>query len=220
MAKGLHDEVRLISEKRRTSPWPQYLARLKITGLRGWTGQEVRFQFPVTAIAGENGSGKSTILKAAACAYNQSLPNTANYNLGQFFPETPWDKYASARVEYEIQIAGGSERVVISKPSERWRKSSKMRKRAVVFQDISRTLPIDATSGYLRIARRTIVESSSRSIDNSLQQYYSEILGRQYKNVRLAKTTRIPFARSALWKPAVRFFRSFIKAPVRLRHLI
>lgn len=34
---------------------------------RTWTGQRVLFDFPIVAIVGENGSGKSRLLQAAAC---------------------------------------------------------------------------------------------------------------------------------------------------------
>lgn len=50
--------------------WPQFIEMVQIDGLRGWTGQTINFQFPVVAIVGENGSGKSTILKTACTQLN------------------------------------------------------------------------------------------------------------------------------------------------------
>jgi ABC-type dipeptide/oligopeptide/nickel transport system ATPase component len=38
-------------------------------GLRGWDGQKIPFSFPIVAIVGENGSGKSTVLQCAASVY-------------------------------------------------------------------------------------------------------------------------------------------------------
>ncbi|MFD0567948.1 AAA family ATPase [Kitasatospora saccharophila] len=52
--------------------WPLFLERVQIDGLRGWVGEGVDFRFPVVAIAGENGAGKSTVLKVAAAAYEAS----------------------------------------------------------------------------------------------------------------------------------------------------
>ena len=49
--------------------WKQFIKRIKITNIHGWEGQEVVFNYPVVAIVGENGIGKSTFLKAAVCAY-------------------------------------------------------------------------------------------------------------------------------------------------------
>ena len=52
--------------------WHKFLRSIKIENIHGWTGQEVKFNFPVVAIVGENGIGKSTFLKAAACAYKNT----------------------------------------------------------------------------------------------------------------------------------------------------
>ena len=50
--------------------WKQFIHSIKVTNIHGWTGQEIQFRYPVVALVGENGIGKSTFLKAAACAYN------------------------------------------------------------------------------------------------------------------------------------------------------
>src|SRR5262245_47570012 len=53
--------------------WPKRLEWVEIDGVRGWTGQRIDFQFPIVALVGENGSGKSTVLQAAAAVY-RSIP--------------------------------------------------------------------------------------------------------------------------------------------------
>ncbi|MYF36952.1 MAG: hypothetical protein F4226_09295 [Synechococcus sp. SB0678_bin_12] len=40
-----------------------------LDGIRGINSLRVGFDYPVSVIAGENASGKSTVLFAAACAY-------------------------------------------------------------------------------------------------------------------------------------------------------
>ena len=81
----MHQEVNRIRAKMGTAPWPKYLSSLQIHNLHGWNGQLVRFPFPVTVIAGENGSGKSTILKAAAAAYTNDILGKS-FAIGTFFP--------------------------------------------------------------------------------------------------------------------------------------
>lgn len=49
--------------------------------LRGLTPFKIDFDYPITAIAGKNGSGKSTILALACCAFHNTtkgfkLPNS------------------------------------------------------------------------------------------------------------------------------------------------
>jgi ABC-type multidrug transport system ATPase subunit len=48
------------------------LRGIKLTkgNLRGLNSLEIRFNFPITAIAGRNGAGKSTILALSCCAYH------------------------------------------------------------------------------------------------------------------------------------------------------
>ena len=48
--------------------WMQFINSITINNIHGWSGQEIKFRFPIVAIVGENGIGKSTFLKAAVCA--------------------------------------------------------------------------------------------------------------------------------------------------------
>ena len=91
------------SARHSSNGWPLFLSSLKIDGLRGWTGQAVEFRYPIVAIAGTNGAGKSTVLKAAAAAY-QAKENgasaTVTYYPDDFFPSTPWESVSGVTVSY------------------------------------------------------------------------------------------------------------------------
>ncbi len=185
----MHPEVGKIREKTGTAPWPKYLKSVRITGLRGWNGQQVRFPFPVTVISGENGSGKSTVLKAAACAYTNSLPGANTYLAGTFFPDTPWETISDATLAFSMKHGEGDRNYQIRRATRRWRiPSSGRAERAIFWQDISRTLPKEATIGYGQIAKRTANEVAAEQLNDDFRKFYSSILGRAYDDARFATT--------------------------------
>lgn len=79
------DEIKKIREQHLSGLWPQFLEMVEINGLRGWSGQSINFNFPIVAIVGENGTGKSTLLKAAACAYKNEGGSPTFYPSAFFY---------------------------------------------------------------------------------------------------------------------------------------
>ena len=67
---------------------PHFLSEIRLQGIRGIDDLRVALDYPVSVIAGENASGKSTALFAAACAYD--VPG-ATYR--QFVPSTLFPDY-------------------------------------------------------------------------------------------------------------------------------
>ena len=81
-----HIERRLL--ERWNAGFGPSLRTIEIMGgpsLRGLGGVTVDFRYPLTVLAGKNGTGKSTLLACAACAYR----NTGPYELwvlgGKYF---------------------------------------------------------------------------------------------------------------------------------------
>lgn len=184
---AIHKEVSEIRKKMLNAPWPKYLRSVQIAGLRGWTGEEVRFDFPVTVVCGENGAGKSTVLKTAATAYAHPSDRSLTFYPGTFFPDTAWEVVSGVTLTYKVREGTKERSYTARKLTERWRQSERP-SRHVVLQDVSRTLPIDATVGYARIARRKATETKASALGVELTRFYSAILGRTYADVRVAHT--------------------------------
>ena len=96
-------EIRRLHAKwQQNTGWPKRLEWIEIDGLRGWAGQRISFGFPIMAIVGENGSGKSTILQCAASTYRPvgSVQTDENWFASDFFPKTIWEEIRNAEIRF------------------------------------------------------------------------------------------------------------------------
>ena len=179
------------------SGWPLFLESVWLgafdggQGIRGWTGDLIEFRFPVVAIAGENGSGKSTVLKAAAAAYGltSSAPTGAqSFSPDDFFPSTPWETVDGVKLEYKIRQGTSSRTYSLRKRTVRWRGMPERPTRNVYFLDISRTQPIDTLIGYGRLARTKLAGSAgSLLLQESFRSILSRVLSRTYETGELVR---------------------------------
>lgn len=170
--------------------WKQFIKKIKITNIHGWTGQEMQFNFPVVAVVGENGIGKSTFLKAAICAYDNQAGK--NFYPSKMFMSTQWDEPAlsGASIEYTVRL-GESYRNLKWKKTQDWgfAPKGKKPKRNTYFLDISRTLPLDATAGYAKIAMTANAEAGNGyTLNGDTLRDLSFVLGQEYTNARFTGT--------------------------------
>ena len=174
------EEIPRIRQQFQNGLWPKFLNRITINGLRGWSGQTVHFKFPISVIVGENGTGKSTILKASACAYQ------SDYYASTFFVNTHWDSVQGVDLNYTIKQGNSEKTYSLRKPTERWRGRDDLAERNVYWFDISRTLPLDATVGYAKVAKLAAGETSTESLSRDFRKNLSYILGKDYLDARFA----------------------------------
>ncbi|BAZ29432.1 hypothetical protein NIES4074_18780 [Cylindrospermum sp. NIES-4074] len=178
-------EIEKIRQQHLAGQWPKFLDSVSIDGLRGWSGQSIRFPFPVTAIVGENGTGKSTFLKASACAYENETEKRTYYP-STFFVDTHWDSISGVNLSYTVRQGNEVSSFKIRKPTKRWAFPEKRIKRQVFIFDIARTLPLDASVGYAKIAKLAASEISTNEIQPDYRNFLSHILGREYTKARFA----------------------------------
>ncbi len=89
--------IRDLMLKVRRQDYGAYLKKIRLNKVRAFTNQAVDFEFPVSALIGTNGGGKSTILGAAAIAYKSIKP-------ALFFPKSSIgdDSMADWSLGYEL----------------------------------------------------------------------------------------------------------------------
>ncbi|WP_236967670.1 ATP-dependent nuclease [Microbacterium aurantiacum] len=168
------------------SGWPLFLTSIKIDGLRGWTGQAVEFRYPVVAVAGTNGAGKSTVLKAAAAAYQAPAGSpTVTYYADDFFPSTPWEQVSGVILAYTVRQGDETSSYTVRKPTSRWRGAPERKRRAVYFLDISRIQPANTLIGYGRTAQEVISQGTEKPLTDSQVTQLNRTLGRTYDSARI-----------------------------------
>jgi len=181
----LSKEVRLLANKWASGQgWPKRLEWIEIGGVRGWSGQRIELDFPIVALVGENGVGKSTILQAIASLYK------SNYYASDFFPDTAWDRVRGATITASIREGeGGSKPTSIRKPTNRWRGNTDRNERPSEYIDLRRIQPISARTGYARLAKpQNLEKGHGTSFDDTTLERLSHIMGRKYASAKLAIT--------------------------------
>lgn len=184
----ISSEVRRLGAKWATGTgWPKRLDWVEITGIRGWTGQRFELKFPIMAVVGENGVGKSTVLQAAASVYTSSVKSRFRF-ASDFFPDTTWEKIQEALVASSIREGSDRFQTTVRKPGTRWRGNPERRERPVQYIDLSRIQPVSARVGYTRLANPQIKELSATSFERSRLARLCEIMGRPYQLAKMALT--------------------------------
>jgi len=180
-------EMRRLANRWNQNPWPQHLEWIEISGLRGWDGQRIDFTFPIVAIVGANGAGKSTVIQAAACSYR--LPGGArSFFASEFFPDTPWETVTEAVIRASIRQGDHSFVTSVRKPTTRWRGNPDRRERNVEYMDLRRTQPIYARVGYSRLAKSSVAEEATENFDADRLARLSAVLGRDFSGARQSLT--------------------------------
>ena len=181
--------MRRLSNKWRTQAgWPKRLQWLDIRGVRGWTGQKFVLQFPIMAIVGENGVGKSTVLQCAASIYQAPSDEERPTYASRFFPDTAWETIRNATIGYEYTEGDQTRSDTIRKLDVRWRGYQNRPRRPVEFLDLSRILPVAARVGYSKFTDPKVKEISATEFDGPRLARLAEIMGREYQVARMALT--------------------------------
>lgn len=177
--------------------------------LRGLSKLDIKFDYPITAIAGQNGSGKSTIMALACCAYHNnkdgfklSKRKNTYYTFSDFFIQHK-DEVPPEGISISYQFAYNKVKKGPNMPvgnglgwQRRWKKKdgrwSKYEKRVeknVVFLGIERIVPHSERS-QSRSYSRVFHDRKLVGWEGYVKKDVGYILGREYDEFRYVEYSR------------------------------
>jgi len=188
--------------------------RLTLGRIRGLKPFQMEFDYPITAIAGKNGCGKSSILALAACAFHngkESVPlihrKVSYYTFSDFFiqsigeipPEGIQISYHIAHNNWKVTESDSQKEGIKfqrrSKPQGgKWNDYDLRVKRPVVFFGIERVVPHSEKS-ISRSYRRQFSKVQREGWEEKVKECVGFILGANYDDFEYRKHSkyRLPF---------------------------
>ncbi len=170
-------QLTALSDRVRRGNYAKYLRTVRLNRVRGFAGASVSFDFPVTALVGPNGGGKSTVLGSAACAYKSIKPSL-------FFPKSSIGDSSMSEwsIEYELIDRQLNQTAPIRRSSVfrqlKWVRGE-VADRSVSYFGIRRTVPAGERTQFKKLMRPSYVHSEPlHNIPAEAARQIEHILGR------------------------------------------
>ena len=191
--------LRVWDALRAKAPGPEALQAVRIRNLRGIQDLKVPFRYPVCVLAGPNGCGKSTVLFACACAYQDPSRQPRDLTPSTIFPnfinkqeQKVSDVPVKTELEFDYQHKGSSYTMVWRR-GKSWNRSYKGRRggkqpeRKLYIRTLANlTNPAEVRS-FLQLARKEFV---TQNLPVESLMFARRILPQRYQNLALIKTQK------------------------------
>lgn len=170
-------QLNQLFEKVDAGNYGKYLKKVRLNPIRGFEDESVNFDFPVTAIIGPNGGGKTTVLGAAGCAYITVKPSQFFAKSGRFD-----DNMQNWKINYELIDKQINNRDSISRTIKftnfKWTRDHLSRTVAVF--GVSRTVPANERAEFRKCAssRFTIEKERIFELEQAVISSSQKILGK------------------------------------------
>lgn len=174
-------QINQLFEKVDRKNYGKYLSKVRLNPIRGFEDETVTFDFPVTAIIGPNGGGKTSVLGAAGCAYIAVKPSRFFAKSGRFD-----DSMANWKIQYDLTDKSINVRDNISRTTKftnfKWTREHNSRNVAVF--GVSRTVPISERTEFRRCAsgRFNVPAERIHNLEEAVKDAAQKILGKDLSN--------------------------------------
>ncbi|MYQ54706.1 MULTISPECIES: ATP-dependent nuclease [unclassified Streptomyces] len=167
--------ISALEDKAAKGNYRKYLKRLTLKKVRGFRDREITFDFPVTALVGPNGGGKTTILGAAALIYKKVQPR-------RFFAKS--GKYDSSMkdwsVEYELIDRDLNRRLPVPRTASfkkaKWNRTAV--EREVLIFGVERTVPATERRELVKAAGSKFAAKKEVALTEDVAGHVALILGK------------------------------------------
>lgn len=176
-------------EKRsRFSNFGSVITSMEVNGFRGLSAN-ISFDYPVVAITGLNGAGKSTIAQLMLCAYKKisTAIQSKRYYIANFFPVSaadpnPFLSEASVTYRYQTDRPDISQDLTVSRASQEWSGYKRQPEKNVEYVGFTVYIPKVEKSDLSVHGAKTLSLTEKRELEN-VGRLVSAILGSDYRDV-------------------------------------
>lgn len=177
----------------RYSNFGPVLCKYTVKGFRGITDLTLDLEFPITALSGLNGTGKSTFCQLASCGYRKSENSDKRFYVRDFFPVSPADPKPfadDASIIYIYQSPQSSQSsnfqtVTIKRANTQWSGYQRQPKKCVYYVGFTLYLPKIERKDLSIYRGETIQLGSQRNIADCANTWMGKILDRPYESVHI-----------------------------------
>lgn len=189
MADPANDLQTMFDDRHRYNNFGNVLVQMGVWGFRCHDYTVVEVSSPITAFCGLNGTGKSTLLQLAACAYSGVDSSATPYYVKDFLvtgtlDPAPFSEFAS--VEYRYWQADSAPKIVTltrNDETKRWLGYSRRPRRSVLFAGVGIYLPrVEQRDFIIRHASHLTV-TGSEAVAKRIHVWTSKVLGYSYDQI-------------------------------------
>lgn len=163
------------------------LRSVRILGFRGVADLSVDFQFPITAISGLNGAGKSTVGQLCLGAYKKptTVHNLKRFYVRDFFPASvadpnPFGPDSSVIFEYNTNDPASPQTLTVARTQREWSGYKRQPERTCYYIGFTIYIPKVEQRDLSIYRAAQLALGKQRAIPAEARQHVGRILGQQY----------------------------------------
>jgi hypothetical protein len=163
------------------------LKSIHIQGFRGIADMKVDFQYPITAISGLNGGGKSTVGQLCLGGYRKpsTVTDQKRFYVRDFFPASPADPVpfsaeSAVVFEYNTSDPDTPQKLTVARANTEWSGYKRQPERSCFYIGFTLYIPKVEQRDLSITYGRMIELSARRPIADDVRDRVGRILGQQY----------------------------------------